>query len=455
MARVCGDNTATVNRSHSNLIDALLIAVVILLGIAVFASLLSASLPWWALYLSLIGLAGVAMALALARWITRPDRLRAQQSHGILEIADASLVHLRRGLSEETAQAVCQIVLERTDAAAIAITDTAWVLGFAGIGAGHHLVGSPVLTEATREALTRDELRVLRTREEINCPHRDCLLRAGIVVPLHVRRQPAGSLKFYYTTPRLLNETQLAMAEGLAQLLSTQLELSELDRQTALACRMELKALQAQINPHFLFNTINTIASLIRTDAPRARDLLREFAAFYRRTLEMSDDLITLEQEIGYVRSYFLFEEARFGDRVQLTIDVPPSRLDLLLPAFVLQPLVENSIQHGMRADAPLHVAVTSSFHGDVAMLSVTDDGAGIPEDDLERILEPGFGKGNGIALKNVHERLRGHFGPDSGVSAASVPGSGATVTLVIVRPPEGSEEKLTGETRLAVERRA
>ena len=137
------------------------------------------------------------------------------------------------------------------------------------------------------------------------------------------------------------------------------------------------------------------------------------------------------------------------------TIDVPPSRLDLLLPAFVLQPLVENSIQHGMRADAPLHVAVTSSFHGDVAMLSVTDDGAGIPEDDLERILEPGFGKGNGIALKNVHERLRGHFGPDSGVSAASVPGSGATVTLVIVRPPEGSEEKLTGETRLAVERRA
>ena len=442
------------NRSHSNLIDALLIAVVILLGVAVFGSLLSQSLPWWALYLSLGGLACVAMALAVARWITRPDRLRAQQSHRILEIADESLAHLRRGLSEETAQAVCRIVLERTDAAAIAITDTTWILGFAGIGEGHHVVGSPVLTEATREALEHDELRVLRTREEISCPHRDCLLRAGIVVPLRIRRRPVGSLKFYYTTPRLLNETQLAMAEGLAQLLSTQLELSELDRQTALACSMELKALQAQINPHFLFNTINTIASLIRTDPPRARDLLREFAAFYRRTLEMSDDLITLEQEIGYVRSYFLFEEARFGDRVRLTVDVPPSHLGLLLPAFVLQPLVENSVQHGMRADAPLHVSLTSTFDGDLARLSVTDNGAGIPEGDLERILEPGFGTGNGIALKNVHERLRGHFGPDSGVSATSARGAGTTITLVIVSPSV-TEEPQRREARPVLERQA
>ena len=244
------------------------------------------------------------------------------------------------------------------------------------------------------------------------------------MVPLRVRRRPVGSLKFYYTTPRLLNETQLAMAEGLAQLLSTQLELSELDRQTALACRMELKALQAQINPHFLFNTINTIASLIRTDPPHARDLLREFAAFYRRTLEMSDDLITLEQEIGYVRSYFLFEEARFGDRVHLDdrrAPVAPRPAPARLhPAAARREL--DPARHA-RGRSPARRADARASSGDVAMLSVTDDGAGMPEDDLERILEPGFGKGNGIALKNVHERLRGHFGPGSGVSATSTPG--------------------------------
>ena len=431
----CVDNGRIMNRNHSSVIDALLIAIVVLLGVMVFSTLVLQGLPRWGLYLSLGGLAGVAMALALARWITRPDQLRAQQSHRILEIADESLAHLRRGLGEETAQAVCRIVLERTDAAAVAITDTARILGFSGVGEGHHLVGSRILTEATRAAVHCDEMRVLRTRDEINCPHDECLLRAGIVVPLHVRKRPVGSLKFYYTTPRLLNETQLAMAEGLAQLLSTQLELAELDHQTALACRMELKALQAQINPHFLFNTINTIASLIRTDPPHARELLREFAAFYRSSLEMSEDLITLEQEIGYVRAYFLFEEARFGDRVDLSVDVDPAHLDLLLPAFALQPLVENSIQHGMRPDAPLHIALTSGLDGDLATLSVIDDGVGMGADDLERILEPGFGKGSGIALKNVHERLRGHFGPGSGVSATSSPGSGTRVTLVIVGP--------------------
>ena len=424
-----------VRTSHSNLIDALLIAVVVLLGIAVFVSLVLPSLPWWALYLSLGGLSGVAMALALARWITRPDRLRARQSHAILDIADESLAHLRRGLSEETAQAVCRIVLERTDAAAIAVTDTTRILGFAGTGEGHHTAGGPFLTTATREALERNELRVLRTREDINCRNRTCLLHAGIVVPLHVGGRPVGTLKFYYTTPRLLNETQLAMAEGLAQLLSTQLELSELDHQTALAYRMELKALQAQINPHFLFNTINTIASLIRTDPPHARELLREFAAFYRQTLEMDEDLITLEQELHYVRSYFMFEEARFGDRVQLRVDIDPSHFDLLVPAFMLQPLVENSIQHGMRADAPLHIELTSHVDDDFAILNVTDNGVGMTAKELDRILEPGFGKGNGIAIRNVHDRLRGHFGPGSEVTATSRPGESTTVTLTIVRP--------------------
>lgn len=428
--------------THSNVIDGLLIAVVVLLGIGVFASLLAPNLPWWALYVSLGGLAFVATALTVARWITRPDRLRALQSHRILDIANESLAHLRKGLNEETAQAVCRIVLDRTDAAAIAMTDLSKILGFVGIGEGHHLVGNPIMTEATHQALAHDEVRVLRTREDINCNKPDCLLRAGIVVPLHVRRRPVGSLKFYYTTPRLLNETQLAMAQGLAQLLSTQLDLAELDNQTQLACSMELKALQAQINPHFLFNTINTIASLIRTDPPRARELLREFAAFYRRTLEMDDDLITLGQELGYVQSYFKLEEARFGARVQLSIEVDKDHENLLVPAFVLQPLVENSIQHGMCCDRQLHVRIASSLDDHLATISVIDDGVGISPNNLELVMEPGFGRGNGIALRNVHERLRGHFGPGSGLVVTSNLGEGTNVTLLIVRAKNENDRR-------------
>jgi two-component system sensor histidine kinase LytS len=245
-----------------------------------------------------------------------------------------------------------------------------------------------------------------------------------------------GTLKFYYASPQFLTESQVTMVEGLGKLLSTQLELSELDRQIALACRMELKALQAQINPHFLFNTINTIAALIRTDPPKARGLLREFAAFYRRTLESGEELITLEQELVYTRQYVHFEQARFGERVQLASEVPEELLATQVPSFVLQPIVENAVQHGLRPEGTLRIRVSAGAADGLVRLRVSDDGLGIAQEDLPRVLEPGFGKGLGIALKNVDDRLRGHFGPCCGLAIESRQGEGTTVTLTIAATP-------------------
>ena len=369
-----------------------------------------------------------------SRMAARPDHLRAVQSQQILEIANESLAYMRRGLTPVTAQEVCRLALRETEASAVAITDRDTVLGFAGIGEDHHTVGGPIITRATTEALETGEHRVLANKEEIGCPKNDCMLKAAIVVPLETRGAPVGTLKFYYTSPRHLNETQIAMVEGLAKLLSTQLELSELERQTELACRMELKALQSQINPHFLFNTINTIASLIRTDPPRARELLREFAVFYRRTLENSDELIPLSQELDYLRRYLAFERARFGeDRIRFREDVPGDLLSLPVPAFVIQPLVENAVQHGIRPAGPLHITLAAHHEGgDRVCLTVADDGRGIPASDLPHVLDAGFGRGLGIALKNVDDRLKGHFGPDSGIEVSSVEGDGTTVTLTL-----------------------
>jgi two-component system sensor histidine kinase LytS len=378
-------------------------------------------------------LAVTAVGALWIRMASRPDHLRAVQSQRILDIANVSLSYMRQGLTPATAQEVCRLTLMRTEADAVAITDRDTVLGYAGEGEDHHTVGGPIITRATVEVLDTGEHRVLVTREEIGCPKRDCPLRAAIVVPLEVRGVPVGTLKFYYATPRLLNETQVTMVDGLARLLSTQLELSELERQTALACRMELKALQSQINPHFLFNTINTIASLIRTDPPRARELLREFATFYRRTLESSEELIPLSQELDYVRRYLVFERARFGEeRIRFVEDVPPSLGALLVPAFVLQPIVENAVQHGIRPSGPLRIKLSASTHGSAVFIEVADDGRGIPASDLPRVLDIGFGRGLGIALKNVDDRLKGHFGPDSGLDVKSTEGQGTTVTFTL-----------------------
>ena len=415
--------------------DVVLAIALAVLTVVTAVGLVDEHVSKWVPLAGLIGIVTVALALVWGRFATRPDHVRALQSHKMLEIANRSLSYLREGLTEDSAQQVCRIVLSESEAAAVAITDTERILGFAGIGEDHHSVGGPIITRATQETLEDNEHRVLLNKEDIGCPRKDCLLKAAIVVPLQMRGRAVGTLKFYYTTPRLLSETQVAMAEGLGKVLSTQLVLSELEHQTELATRMELKALQAQINPHFLFNTINTIASLIRTDPSRARELLREFAAFYRRTLESGDDLITLSTELEQTHRYLNFELARFGDRVIVEDEVDPELQTLLVPAFIVQPIVENAIAHGMRGDAPLTVRLTGRACEDGSVrLTVYDDGVGIPALIVPHVLEPGFAKGLGIALKNVDDRLKGHFGPGSGVIVESVEGEGTAVSLVLAR---------------------
>ncbi len=429
---------------RQNWLDVIMLVLVVVLGTVAVASAVLGE-PTWVIIGAVVSLVAVAFSSLFQRMASRPDHVRALQSDSMLKIANESISYLRLGLDEETAGAVCGIVLRETEAAAVAITDRDSVLGFAGVGEDHHKVGGPIITKATMESLDTDEPRILHSKVDIGCPEPDCLLRAAIVVPLEMRGQPVGTLKFYYVSDRFLNETELAMAEGLARLLSTQLELSELERQTELATEMELKALQAQINPHFLFNTINTIAAFIRTDPAEARRLLRQFGSFYRRTLEQAESLVTLERELEFVDTYVELEKARFGDRLEYIEDVQDEALGLPLPAFMIQPLVENSIGHGMRPDgATLHVTVSAHVEQDALCITVSDDGQGIASDKVGTVLEASSAKGLGIAMRNIRERLRGHFGQDSSMEITSVEGEGTKVHLTI--------KPLPGVTRLPTE---
>jgi len=424
---------------RQNWADVLMLVLVVVLGTAAIAGTI-VQVPAY-IYIvegAVLGLVVVAFSGVYMRMMSRPDHVRALQSDRILNVASESLSYLRRGLEMETAGEVCRIVLRETEAAAVAITDVDRVLGFAGVGEDHHLVGGPIITRATHEALVMDEPQILHSKEDIGCPDPACRLRSAIVVPLEMRGSPAGTLKFYYTSDRFLNETQLAMAEGLARLLSNQLELSELERQTELATQMELKALQAQINPHFLFNTINTIAAFIRTDPTEARRLLRQFGTFYRRTLEQADDLVTLDREIEFVDTYVELEKARFADRLEVVKDIDPEARSLPTPAFMIQPLVENAIGHGMRPDGSmLHVSIRAQAFADKLEVTIVDDGVGISAERLETIFEPGLGKGLGIALRNVRDRLKGYFGPESELRISSVEGQGTSVVLSICPLPD------------------
>jgi two-component system sensor histidine kinase LytS len=386
-----------------------------------------------------------------------PDSVRARQTDSMLQLSSEMVDLMQEGLNGSAAQSVCELLLPNTAAISVAITDREFILGYSGYMAADNPIGSPIRTSATHDTIVDGCTRIIYTPEEIGLPAGNSAIKAAIIVPLIVGREIYGTLKFYFKTPRKITETQKSIAQGFGRLLSTQIAASEMETQRELATSMELKMLQSQINPHFLFNTINTIASLIRTDPARARVLLRDFAAFYRSTLEDSQERIPLSREIEQTRRYFTLETARFGDdRLEMIVDLSykSSLVDdanaeaadadaapdaarvnvdeLMVPPFLLQPLVENAVKHAMPAEGKLTVVIGVQVDGSDLVLVVADNGVGMSQETCEGMMSPEQTEGLGIAVKNVHDRLKGFFGQQAEMVVQSEIGTGTAVTLRI-----------------------
>ena len=391
--------------------------------------------------------AGIVFTLSLVGFIwlfLDPDTHAARQSDELLQMASKTLECMKQGLTPDAAQKICELLLPATPAIAVAITDREVILGYAGYNAANNESGRPIRTTATHQTIEDGKPRILHSTDDIGLPMSSARINAAIVQPLYIGDNIMGTLKFYYRRASQISKTQESLAHGFADLLSTQMAASALEEQVKLATSMELKALQAQINPHFLFNTINTIASLIRTDPAKARTLLREFAVFYRSTLEDADDLIELERELRQVERYLTFEIARFGeDRLKLEVDVDPYMNDLRVPSFLVQPLVENAVKHAMRAEGQLTIRVVGTIDDDYVVIKVIDDGKGMSEETLANMMNKVSTTGLGIAVKNVQDRIRGYFGPDSGMVVESELGAGTTVTFKLNRSIAEGEEGL------------
>lgn len=372
--------------------------------------------------------------VAVIRLLLDPDSVRARQTDSMLQLASFTFENTTEGLSLKSSQRICNALLPTTAAIAVAITDRERIIGYAGFQEAENPVGSPIRTQATHDSIEDGEMRILESAEDIGFTGGSSTINAAIIVPLVVGKRVEGTLKFYYRKAKYITETQRSIAQGFGQLLSTQMAAAALEEQTKVATAMELKALQSQINPHFLFNTINTIASLIRTDPDNARTLLREFAVFYRRTLENSADLIPLSRELEQTERYFRFEVARFGaDRVKLELDCAPRVRDMYVPSFLIQPLVENAVRHGRPTEGQLVVRIVGEDCGDDAVIKVIDNGNGMTEEARQNILHPESSTGCGVAVKNVHDRMRSCFGIESGMDVESKLDCGTTVTLTMV----------------------
>ena len=219
--------------------------------------------------------------------------------------------------------------------------------------------------------------------------------------------------------------------ESLAAFFSSQLELSQITYQKELLRKAEFKRLQSQVDPHFLFNSLNTISYFCRSKPDHAKELLLLLAKYYRFSIKQEDELIPLAKELEHIDIYLQLEKARFEEKLIYEQRVPPCLSEIIqIPSLILQPIVENAIRHGVSADGTRFVCVDIAQTAEMLTIKISDHGSGFPEDILAG-LQADCMEADHVGLLNVHRRLKCMYGANYGLSVLSA-ASGSTVRIEI-----------------------
>ncbi len=348
-------------------------------------------------------------------------RIGAVQSQKVLDIAGRTISYLRNGLDRKTAGPVAEIICETGNVEAAFVADSKELLAYNGDAANEGFL-SKNLAEYYKEP-------GFGTISFMNGGKKLLFY----CVPIYgIDCNFEGVIGHQLKSEKVLRDGYFAnYAKELSELLSTQMEIHKLNVLAHEAYVAEYRALRAQIEPHFLFNALNTIASFCRTNPVRARELIIDLSNYFRQTLNRRDDFVSIKSEISFLNSYLSIEKARFGSRLVINIDIPDQLQLAKMPAFVLQPLVENSIKHGIlpRAEGGT-VTVRAEDLGSTIGFSVEDDGVGMNKERVEQITTfwPGIG------LDNVNERLKIIYPEFNGLHIRSGHDNGTRVSFKINR---------------------
>jgi two-component system LytT family sensor kinase len=306
--------------------------------------------------------------------------------------------------------------------------------GFAG-GGLRELCPKDVLWQFSPFVFTSLHRRAWRMIRSVTVDWQVMLLLAPI--GLEIIRQLLGARyhRLFYLAPAsprtlwllvIVFGTVLAVATPIKIWNNARIE-HRLQEQEKLLLAAKLEALSNQINPHFLFNTLTSISSLIRTQPETARVLITKLSGLLRRLLRATDHFVTLREELEAIDEYLHIEVVRFGPQLKVIKQIHPATLDVIVPSLILQPLVENSIKHGLSPKVGGgRITISSRLHEGRAIIEVVDDGMGISDERLEHAL------GRGIGLSNVNERLRTIYGAQCQLRLKSAPGQGMAVSFEI-----------------------
>jgi len=353
---------------------------------------------------------GAAILILLVEDIIQKSELIAgNQAKLALEIANKTLPYFR---NTENLNEVCKIIANSLGARATVITDTKEII--AGFSTDKSVINrSNIRSNNTREVLKTGEVMLVIKDDEDEIiedffyisPH----IKSCIILPLKEKNDVSGTLKIFFDTAEKITEKNRYLMIGLSHLISTQMEISKVENLISLLKYSELKALQSQINPHFLFNVLNTMTSLIRTNPEKAREVTIDLSNYLRYNLDNNLKSVELIKELNQIDTYIKIEKARFGDKLNIIYDVDESLYNFQIPSLIIQPLVENSIKHGIlkKRDKGFVKIIVKRIDKDIEV-AIEDDGVGIEQaviDNLDKKIEENIG------LKNVHQRLKLLYG--------------------------------------------
>lgn len=386
-----------------------------------------------------LGVAGGALAVGLVMFLRRivlsSKELGTdaeQATYQTLHLASRAAKHLRGGIDELDAARAGKHLRALLGCDSLAIVDRSGTIAIDGDEAVR-----PVAERLAAAAIAGGRQQVQR-RIPIGAWETD-----AVVAPIVGSTGPLGSTRPLGAIVAFASPVQagLVRATGeVADWVAAQVELGELDASRAALAEAEVRALRAQISPHFIYNSLNAIASFINTDPAQARELVLEFADFTRYSFRRHGDYTTVAEELRSIDSYLRLERARFGERLKVTLQIAPEVLSTVVPFLSIQPLVENAVRHGLESkEGGGRITITAADAGAFAEISVEDDGVGIDPEVLTGVLAGGPAGGEHVGLRNVDARLRQVYGDELGLVVETNVGAG---TLVRMRVPKSGPRR-------------
>lgn len=333
------------------------------------------------------------------------EKIAAKQAKLALDIANKTLPYFRN-INSESLSKICTIIKEDIHADAVGITDKNNILAYVGVGEEFYNIGHEIITDTTREAIKSGKIIIKNS----DFQDKSGILKSALVIPLEEKNEVIGTLKIYYTKNYKITYTLQTLAIGLSQIISTLMEVSKIEQVKEMANKAEIKALQTQINPHFLFNALNAVASSIRINPDKARELIINLSNYLRFNLELKDEFIDINKELSQVKDYIEIEKARFGDKLNIVYDIDD--VNIKIPSLSIQPLVENAIVHGILKNRGKGTVIISvkNYKDNKVKISIEDSGLGIDEDIIDKVYNDNVPE-NKIGLYNVHLRLKLIYG--------------------------------------------